>query len=332
MSTHTVKHHHVHDDDAAGGPAAPDPAAAQARPDQRRAAGETATTRLRHRRAAHPSPHPLASFDAVSADAGIEVVKIPPRCPRTICFAERFVLTVRTELTDRMLIFGERHLRRTLTANAAHCNMWRPLRALQLHPPCPESPVPEPVYAGSGVDRSSAGSSTSTKPQPEIAGQATRPALEPDRVYLGVHWPTDVLAAAAAYALEWQAFALPQSVDRHYSFEACAVLLEVPRTPDTSSCSAGTAAPFSARAQTVTAAGRFVTAESGLVHDLPRPLATGRRRSRRAGAPATSHRIGTRARDWHGTPSAGACRAASCVLRCRTRQGCSWRIRARRRR
>ena len=86
-----------------------------------------------------------ASFDAVLADAGIEVVKIPPRCPRANCFAERLVLTVRTELTDRMLIFGERHLRRVLAEYAAHYNMQRPHRALQLLPPRPESPVPEPV-------------------------------------------------------------------------------------------------------------------------------------------------------------------------------------------
>jgi putative transposase len=86
-----------------------------------------------------------ASFDAVLADAGIEVVKIPPQCPRANCFAERLVLTVRTELTDRILIFGARHLRRMLAEYATHYNTQRPHRALQLPPPRLQSPVPEPV-------------------------------------------------------------------------------------------------------------------------------------------------------------------------------------------
>jgi transposase InsO family protein len=75
------------------------------------------------------------SFDAVLADAGIDTVKIPPRCPRANCFAERFVLTARTELTDRILIFGERQLRTVLAQYGAHCNGRRPHRAQRLLPP-----------------------------------------------------------------------------------------------------------------------------------------------------------------------------------------------------
>ena len=85
-----------------------------------------------------------ASFDALLAGAGIEVVKIPPRCPRANCYAERFVLTVRTKVTDRMLIFGERHLRSVLARYTLHYNRQRPHRALQLRPPRPQSPVHEP--------------------------------------------------------------------------------------------------------------------------------------------------------------------------------------------
>jgi putative transposase len=82
-----------------------------------------------------------ASFDAVLADAGIEAVKIPPRSPRANCYAERFVLTARTEVIDRMLIFGQRHLRLVLAEYEAHYNGRRPHRSRQLHPPRPDHPV-----------------------------------------------------------------------------------------------------------------------------------------------------------------------------------------------
>jgi putative transposase len=46
------------------------------------------------------------AFDAVLAGAGIEAVKIPPSSPRANAYAERFVLTARTEVTDQMLILA----------------------------------------------------------------------------------------------------------------------------------------------------------------------------------------------------------------------------------
>ncbi|MER5262064.1 hypothetical protein ABTZ99_08295 [Actinosynnema sp. NPDC002837] len=46
-------------------------------------------------------------FDAVFSGAGIQVVKIPPRCPRANAHTERFVGTVRRELTDRLLIINQ---------------------------------------------------------------------------------------------------------------------------------------------------------------------------------------------------------------------------------
>jgi transposase InsO family protein len=76
-----------------------------------------------------------AAFDAVLADAGITACKIPPRSPRANAHAERFVLTARTEVTDRMLICGQRHLRRVLDEYARHYNGRRPHRSpLQLRP------------------------------------------------------------------------------------------------------------------------------------------------------------------------------------------------------
>jgi putative transposase len=82
-----------------------------------------------------------ASFDAVLADAGIQAVKIPPRSPRANAYAERFVLTARTEVTDRMLIFGERHLRTIPAEYEGHYNGRRPHRSRHLRPPRPDHPV-----------------------------------------------------------------------------------------------------------------------------------------------------------------------------------------------
>ena len=89
-----------------------------------------------------------ASFDPVLADVGIQVVRIPPRCPRANCFAERFVRTLRAELTDRMLIFGQRHLRTVLTEYVRHYNGRRPHRARDLRPPRPTHPAADLNHEG----------------------------------------------------------------------------------------------------------------------------------------------------------------------------------------
>jgi transposase InsO family protein len=103
-----------------------------------------------------------ASFDAVLASAGIEVVKIPPRSPRANGYAERFVLTARTEVTDRMLIFGERHLRTVLAGYVRHYNGQRPHRSRELRPPLPDHPSPTFPTSGLSAGPSSAASSTNT--------------------------------------------------------------------------------------------------------------------------------------------------------------------------
>jgi putative transposase len=82
-----------------------------------------------------------ASFDAVLGDVGIRVVRIPPRCPRANCFAEPFVRTLRAELTDRMLIFNQRHVRVVLATYIRHYNGRRPHRARDHRPPQPTHPV-----------------------------------------------------------------------------------------------------------------------------------------------------------------------------------------------
>ena len=56
-------------------------------------------------------------------------------------YAERFVPTARTEVTDRMLMFGERHLRVVMAEYETHYNGRRPHRSRELRPPRPDHPI-----------------------------------------------------------------------------------------------------------------------------------------------------------------------------------------------
>jgi hypothetical protein len=61
------------------------------------------------------------------------------------------VRTIRAELTDRLLIFEQRHLRHVLAAYARHYNQQRPHRGRGLRPPSPVRPASTDAPSGSSA-------------------------------------------------------------------------------------------------------------------------------------------------------------------------------------
>jgi len=88
-----------------------------------------------------------AAFDEVLTSGGVRIVATPPRAPRANCYAERWIRTARAECTDRMLIYGESHLRAVLRTYAGHDHDHRPHQSRGQRPPVHDEPVAVPLSA-----------------------------------------------------------------------------------------------------------------------------------------------------------------------------------------
>ena len=61
-----------------------------------------------------------AHFTMTLAAAGVRCVKLPPKSPNLNAYAERFVRSIKSECLDRMIFFGEKHLRHVVTEYVEH--------------------------------------------------------------------------------------------------------------------------------------------------------------------------------------------------------------------
>ena len=56
---------------------------------------------------------------------GIRCVRLPPRSPNLNAYSERFVLSIKSECLDRMIIAGERQLRQVIEEYVEHYHLER---------------------------------------------------------------------------------------------------------------------------------------------------------------------------------------------------------------
>jgi putative transposase len=83
----------------------------------------------------------LTCFDAILADAGIQVILSGIQMPRMNSIVERWIQTCRHELLDRTLIWNQQHLLHTLREYEQFYNSHRPHQGIAR----PLQPLPEPI-------------------------------------------------------------------------------------------------------------------------------------------------------------------------------------------
>jgi len=69
-------------------------------------------------------------FAQILKAAGVQVVKTPKRSPNLNAYAERFVWSIKYECLNKMIIFGERHLRYVIEEYMCHYHHERPHQGL----------------------------------------------------------------------------------------------------------------------------------------------------------------------------------------------------------
>ena len=61
-----------------------------------------------------------SAFRVLLEDAGVQIVRLPPRSPNLNAYAERFVRSIKDECLHRMIFLGERSLRKATREYTAH--------------------------------------------------------------------------------------------------------------------------------------------------------------------------------------------------------------------
>jgi len=84
-----------------------------------------------------------ALFDAILADAGIQVVLSGVRIPRMNSIMERWIQSCRHELLDRTLIWNQQHLLHALREYEQFYNSHRPHQGIADNRPL--HPLPQPM-------------------------------------------------------------------------------------------------------------------------------------------------------------------------------------------
>jgi hypothetical protein len=63
-----------------------------------------------------------ASFRELIESGSIKTIRLPARSPNLNSFAERWVKSVKEECLSKLILFGERSLRRALQQYVVHCH------------------------------------------------------------------------------------------------------------------------------------------------------------------------------------------------------------------